>query len=222
MEDIKLEMPYFEKVKLTDSRNAKYYVSLDSKIRGNRNIPLRCLTKKSVEIIKNLPKKSNSETGKEYIIRRMKNAVLNDNYKYDTKGRLITNHKELIIANPSTKGTPRYWVVNFQDIWSQNTQKEDRNNKAIKLSKLFEPYIESLSKIKYYPLRVELYIYSKYMPVDISNKGPVYFKVFLDTLKEKGIIIDDSAKYITEAGRTKWIESYDEEEKMIWIIGKSW
>ena len=181
---------YPDKVLIAKARRPKYYLSLDSKLTGNREIP-----------------------------KTFKNP---EKYGFDERGILIklaTGEPQL--ANPQTAGKPRYWVVNFQDIWNGNMAKQDRAMKVDRLKAILRPYIEQLDPITTFPIGIEILIFDTECPVDISNKGVIYTKVIEDLLvntnkdkeNNKHIIPDDSIEYINDSGRTKFVRVRKEEEK---------
>lgn len=180
---------YPSKVLIAKARRAKYYLSENSKLTGNRNIPKSFLNK--------------------------------DKYEFDNRGILIKKATgEPQLANPLTAGKPRYWVVNFQDIWNGNMAKQDRAMKVDKLKSILRPFIENLKPITTFPIGIEIFIYDVECPVDISNKGVIYTKVIEDLLvnsnkgkdNNKSIIPDDSVNYINDSGRCKFIKVEEESE----------
>lgn len=185
---------YPDKVLIAKARRPKYYLSMESKLTGNREIP--------------------------------KTFQNPEKYKFDERGILIkiaTGEPQL--ANPQTAGKPRYWVVNFQDIWNGNMAKQDRAMKVDKLKSILRPYIQNLEPITTFPIGIELVIFDTECPVDISNKGVIYTKIIEDLLvntnkdKEdnKHIIPDDSVNYINDSGRCKFVKIEDESEKRMEI-----
>lgn len=109
------------------------------------------------------------------------------------------------LANPKTAGTPRYWVVNFQDIWNQNITKQDRAMKVDKLKDVLRPYVKKMTPIKKFPIEINIILYDISMPVDISNKGVVYTKVIEDLLVSEGKIPDDSVYYVNCSGSCRFV-----------------
>lgn len=185
---------YPDKVLIAKARRPKYYLSLDSKLTGNRDIP--------------------------------KTFQNPEKYAFDARGILIKKATgEPQLANPQTAGKPRYWVVNFQDIWNGNMAKQDRAMKVDRLKNILRPYIEQVEPITTFPIGIEIVIFDTECPVDISNKGVIYTKIIEDLLvntnkdKEdnKHIIPDDSVEYINDSGRTKFVKVTTEEEKRMEI-----
>lgn len=194
---IDIELPYIDKLLVSKKRNPKYY-SITTGV-GRKQIT----------------------TGS-----RVEKKLTAGIYKLDSKLFVLDENGEKIVSNVRTVGKPKYWVVNFQDIYNNIIRFQARNTIIIKLKNEFLPYINTskLNCIDFsnlYPLRIELFIFSKEMPVDVDNKGALYFKVFQDIIKDK-YIQDDSSEYINDTGRVKWIKvNEDQEEKMIFRITKS-
>lgn len=151
--------------------------------------------------------------------------IANPNYLFDSDGVLIDKRTgEPRLANPRTAGTPRYWVVNFQDIWNQSITKQDRAMKVDKLKAIIRPYIKKMRVLPKtaYPIEINITLYDVAMPVDISNRGAIFTKVIEDLLVDEKKIPDDSVYYINCSGRTKFV-SVDtlEEKKMVIKLLKS-
>lgn len=148
-------------------------------------------------------------------------SYLNEERYYFNEDGVLINRKtnEPQLANPQTAGKPRYWVVNFQDIWNQNITKQDRATKVDKLKAVLRPYIQAIREIRVFPIELNIYLYDSCMPIDISNRGAIYTKVIEDLLVSEGKIPDDSVEYINCSGRIKYIRS--EEKKMEIVILKS-
>ncbi len=149
--------------------------------------------------------------------------LVSDRYAFNEDGVLIdTRTGEPKLANPKTTGTPRYWVVNFQDIWNQNITKQDRAMKVDKLKAILRPYISKIKPLpkSAYPIELNIILYDITMPVDISNRGAVYTKVIEDMLVEEGKIPDDCPLYINCSGRVKYVcvESLEEKRMEIRLL----
>jgi len=126
-------------------------------------------------------------------------------YFFDKAGYLVdrdTNKK--VIANTKSVGTEKYWVVNFQDIWSGAIAAQSRASKANKLKDKLRPHIRLIEPIVgQYPLRMEIELYNTEFRIDASNKGVIYTKIIEDLLVAEGKIPDDSPEYINDTGRIK-------------------
>jgi hypothetical protein len=180
---------------VSKKRRAKYYTNENYRgIQGNRNVPRKYLNKP-------------------------------DEYIFNEEGILIYKHNNLsIIANPRVAGQPRYWVINFQDIYNQKVSEQFRATVVNKLKYELRLYINSITviTIEDFPIEISICIFDIEMPIDISNKGVMYIKCIEDILVEEGIIPDDSIKYVNCSGRTKFIKVDKEEDiKMEVYISKS-
>ncbi len=78
------------------------------------------------------------------------------------------------------------------------------------------PYLHSINKVATFPIKIELTIYCKSMPVDVDNKSVIFVKCFQDLLTKEKVIPDDSSEYINNV-EYKWIKS-DREEMEFKII----
>lgn len=145
-------------------------------------------------------------------------------YYFDERGVLInkkTDNPQL--ANSKTVGTPRYWVVNFQQIWNGSMAKHGRSSRVDKLKEALRPYIDKSEPYLTpmheweYPVAIEIFIYDTEFPVDVSNRGVLYIKVIEDLLVAEGILKDDSAEYVNDSGRVKYIKIGDKKDKKMVI-----
>lgn len=190
-----ITLPYLEKILISKKRNPRYY-NLTKK-KGTNKIP------------PSYSKKIGSK------------------YEVDSFGFLIDKiTREKIISNPRTVGKPKYWVVNVQDLYNGVIKPQMRAGLMLKIKEHMRPYIiKSGIKIRSFNifekfisyfvninyLRIELFIYSEFMPVDCDNKGFLLHKNFQDLLKEQGIIPDDCSKYIRDSSRTIWVPTIGKE-----------
>lgn len=196
---------YPDKVLVSNKINPKYYKSQTSTSRG----------------VKATKKFYNKDTlrlnslGKEVII---STSTLKPNFKFDDRGYLwdLTTN-ERIISNIYKVGKPNYFVINFQPIYNQYLQYEARNNIVIKLSNIFKPYIEKMCIIYEFPIKIDKFILSPEMPIDVDNKFALYTKVITDLMVKEGKIPNDKAEFINDNGRGKWIKSLDRNDMIIRI-----
>jgi hypothetical protein len=178
-----ITIPYIDKLLISKKMNPKYY-----------------------SIVKGVGRKLYVENS------RIHAKLSNNTYKVDDKNFILDENGEKIIANKRTVGKPRYWVVNFQDLYNGKVNKFGRNARMDLLKEAIWQAIKTkdsnqLIKINEYPIKIELFIYTEEMPVDVDNKGAIYHKAFQDLLTSLKIITDDSSSYINDTGRTKWIKS---------------
>jgi hypothetical protein len=145
--------------------------------------------------------------------------LTNDRYQFDYKGVLWdTRLDEPKLANPQLAGQPRYWVVNFQDIWNGNMAKQSRAARVDKLKDILRPYIEKVKPIKKFPIEVAIVIYDVSMATDISNRGAIYTKVIEDLLVSEGVIPDDKVQYINCSGSCRYVQVSRIEEKRMEVL----
>lgn len=181
---------YPDKVLISKARRPVYYVSKDSLVNGKTDVP--------------------------------KSFLKNKKYYFDGKGVLMNKLTgEAQLANPKLVGQPRYWVVNFQQIWNGSVKEHGRSNRVDKLKEALERgivlYSNTLAAIEEYPVAIEIYIYDTEFPVDVSNRGVIYIKVIEDILVTRGILKDDSAQYVNDSGRVKYIKVEDKKDKKMVI-----
>lgn len=182
---------YPDQVLISKARRAVYYVSKISLVKGKTEIP------------------------KSFLKDRTK-------YKFDERGVLMnvrTGSAQL--ANPKTAGTPRYWRVNFQDIWNGSMAKHGRSSRIDKLKEIIQPHIafhrKNIGFLADKPIAIEIFLYDTDFPVDVSNRGVIYTKVIEDLLVSEGVLTDDSAEYVNDSGRCKYIKVQDKKDKKMVI-----
>lgn len=145
-------------------------------------------------------------------------------YYFDDKG--VLRHiktGEAKLANPKSVGQPRYWRVNFQEIWNGSIAKHGRSSRVDKLKEALEPHIQvalvghNSSSPLVYPVAIEILIYDTEFPVDVSNRGVIYTKVIEDLLVSRGILADDDAEHVNDSGRCKYIKVQNKKDKKMVI-----
>ncbi len=138
-------------------------------------------------------------------------------YDIDVNGYLIDKiTKQKVISNPRTIGKPKYWVVNFQGLYSGQVYPATRALYMSQIKDHIKPYIHIFNKVSTYPIKIELTIYCKDMRVDVDNKSVIFIKCFQDLLTDHKIIKDDSSEFVNNV-EYKWIKS-DREEMEFKII----
>lgn len=183
---------YPDKVLISKAKRPVYYVKENASVKGNTDIPKTFRNRKK--------------------------------YYFDERGILHnTETGKPQLANPKTAGQPRWWVVNFQQIWNGSIAKHGRSSRVDKLKEVVLPHIQKLNEEwgpldnKNYPVSIEIYIYDTEFPVDVSNRGVIYTKVIEDLLVTEGLLTDDSAEYVNDSGRTKYIKVADRKDKKMVI-----
>lgn len=119
----------------------------------------------------------------------------------DEKGFLLNEHKEKVIANPKTAGKPGYEYLSGNRFTTGFGHYAIRSKIVNGLKSYYKEYI-NLEPITIFPLICEWDFYlkiTKSANFDMSNFW-FYYKYFEDSLVDKGIIPDDSVKYITKPG----------------------
>lgn len=137
-----------------------------------------------------------------------------DTTKYFVKDSIIHSYSDNkpVIANKLTAGKPRYWVINFQDIYNQTIIKQQRALLINRLKDELRPYIQKFQPVTEFPVEISLELHDSKCPIDVSNLGAVYTKVIEDLLVSEGILPDDSVEYVNCSGRTRFV--FAEEKKM--------
>lgn len=183
---------YPDKVLISKARRPVYYVSKDAQVKGKTEIPKSFHDRKK--------------------------------YYFDDRGILTERSTgKPKLANPKSAGQPRYWVVNFQQIWNGSIAKHGRSSRVDKLKEALRPYIDKTKPYLIpiyeweYPVAIEIFIYDTEFPVDVSNRGVLYIKVIEDLLVTEGILKDDSAEYVNDSGRVKYIKIEDKKDKKMVI-----
>jgi len=133
-------------------------------------------------------------------------------YNFDKDGKLYdVRTNQLVIANPRTAGTQRFWKVNFQDIWNGVLSGPNRAFRINKLKDLLRPHIQTIPRLTIFPIGLSITLYNSHFEIDASNKGAIYTKVIEDLLVETKKIPDDNPSYITDTGRIQLIKIEDHE-----------
>lgn len=179
-----IEMPnYIRKIKLAESRRAKYYVY-----------------PKDERVKEKIKFNSNRYQWKEYISSTKKKEI-----------RLFdTAINQFVIKNTRTAGTEKWEVINAEKVYNGAYHPNVLGKIVKQIGEFMLPFLQALKPINQFPLWVECEIHD-YLNDEISgkrwdviNRGYLYCKVFEDILQPKtdknplglGIIPDDSAEYI--------------------------
>ena len=123
-----------------------------------------------------------------------------DNFVFK-KGKLYDSQaKEFIVKNAQFVNKPRYQHLSYNKISTPM-----KVPVLIKLKEWMSMYMPSTLDIKG-PLAVSAVVYDWPIPLnkDLDNMH-IYYKAFLDLLKDRGMIIDDSKQYISRAGGFRFI-----------------
>lgn len=157
-------------------------------------------------------------TKEDLALEKIPKKYIKQGIEFNKKGRaILISTKEEIIKNTRTKGTPKYWKISGQDLWSGNMHHSTRSKMNEQLHKHFCKFIiEQIqnkgTKIINLTEEERLFICFKFrdkveQSQDIDNLSIIYVKTFIDSLTQKsnknqnniektGLIPDDNVKYI--------------------------
>lgn len=211
----KVECPlYIRKVKLSESRNKKYY-------RRDK------MTAISIAKLTNMKKFHD------------KNRFRWRQHKISSSNKALawfwTDCKsgEKIVANPNSHGTPKFVVVNGQYVWSGKVGEFSKNTVMDSIKDFLSVYLESMPVIDHsnYPLSIYTEVHNVVMETknayyDLDNHFLMYQKAFQDTLsgdsgKRKKYILDDNLAFITQPPSPVFIPvDSPEERKLVFYLVK--
>jgi hypothetical protein len=112
------------------------------------------------------------------------------------KGRLYDKvEKDFVIKNARFVDEPRYQPLSYNKISTKL-----KGPVLAKLKEWMSDFIPSSLNIQT-PIHVSALVYDLPVPLnkDLDNMH-IYFKAFLDLLKDRGLIKDDSKQFVTQAG----------------------
>jgi len=118
--------------------------------------------------------------------------------------------KEFIIKNEKFIDQPRYQHLSYNKISTRL-----KIPVLIKLKEWMKDYMPASLDMNA-PFRVRAYVHDWAMPMhkDLDNMH-IYYKAFLDLLKQRGMIKDDSKQYITEAGGFQFVPIFDRNQRKL-------
>lgn len=125
-----------------------------------------------------------------------------------------------VIANPKAAGTPRFQMINGQDIYNGNVAKHTRNKIVSAIKDQFKPYIKTLVPVKDYPIEITLSIEGELGGFDLDNRSGPYLKCTQDLLTEETIIEDDNVNFIRRI-ILEFIPIENEEDRTLTLTIKS-
>lgn len=137
-------------------------------------------------------------------------------YGFDSKGRLIDDKGEYIVANPRTIGKPKYITINGQALYNARMSPHIRSKIVNAVKDSFEPHLNGVEPIVDLPVRVSLKLYDTIRQAnwDLDNQW-LYNKCFQDLIVKKGIIPDDDIRYITKAGAPEFVPVDNEQDRKL-------
>ena len=77
-------------------------------------------------------------------------------YGFDSKGRLIDDKGEYIVANPRTIGKPKYITINGQALYNARMSPHIRSKIVNAVKDSFEPHLNGVEPIVDLPVRISL------------------------------------------------------------------
>lgn len=115
---------------------------------------------------------------------------------------------EPIIANPKKVGTPKWYLIKGQDIYSGNLREHQRGFVMDKIKEYYYPFIKDLKPISFYPCKIKCDVYDTIKNFygkdnselggrwDMDNLMYPYLKAFPDLLTVQGILRDDDRLHL--------------------------
>lgn len=111
----------------------------------------------------------------------------------------INKAGQTVMSNPRTAGTPKYFVINMQPIYSGNMHYRKRATIVKIIKDAYFDYFKDIPKFNKsdYPIILDLQFTNCTTGTDFDNFTSLLRKCLLDMLvKQLGIIKDDKRKYI--------------------------
>lgn len=239
---IRIEIPKFvRKIKVSEKQKARYFEWNGIFIKGNKPIPISYFKDK-----KNIPKHPMLEHLKdEYSICSFKNKKYRNIFKASSQlpktSVLLEEFKDLkfylcknnipILSNPTKIGTPKYYLIKGQDIYSGNLREHFKGMVMDKIKQSYFPYVRDMPVIDVYPIKIDCELYdtikNPYHKVDhhlgqrwdIDNYVYPYMKAFPDLLTSLKKIKDDDRLHLPSAIAVKFIPiSNHEDRKLVFTI----
>jgi len=137
-------------------------------------------------------------------------------YGFDTKGRLVDDQGECVVANPRTIGKPKYITINGQALYNARMSPHIRSKIVNAVKDSFTPYLSGIEPIVQLPVRISLKLHDTIRQAnwDLDNQW-LYNKCFQDLIVKKGLIPDDDIKYITAAGAPEFVPVDNEQDRKL-------
>ena len=134
----------------------------------------------------------------------------NDKYVFKKNKLIEVSTGKPVIRNAGVINKPRYQSLSYNKISTQL-----KIPVLIKLKEWMDLYMPA-SITEKLPLRIRAYVYDWPIPLekDLDNMH-IYYKAFLDLMKQRGMIPGDSKRYISEAGGFTFIPIYHEQDRKL-------
>jgi hypothetical protein len=137
-----------------------------------------------------------------------------------------------ILCNPKKVGTPKYYLINGQDIYSGQLREFARGHVMEEIKKCYYPYIKDLPVIVDYPIKIKCELhdtvknfYNSKMdspigqPWDIDNYVYPYMKAFPDLLVREGKIRNDDRLHLPSSIGVDFVPIKNHNDrKLVFII----
>lgn len=233
-----VEIPqYVRKVKMSNSQRIKYFewTGIEIKCKGVK------LPKKYFKIVSELDQLNIIENLKEQyvlgIIHKKEIKIVKNLDNFKTSKIILCEMIEgiavPIIANSKKAGTPKFYLIKGQDIYSGNLREHMRGFVMDKIKECYYPHIKNLEPIKSYPVKIKCEVHdtikNEYdrtknelgIRWDIDNLVYPYLKAFPDILVKYNILKDDDRLHLPSSIHAVFvpIESH-EDRKLVFIIEK--
>ena len=249
MEKIVIEIPQFvRKLQVSKKQKAIHYEwnGIKIKAKGRQNIPKSFFRNDGIypggvevlaEKIENL--KEIYYLG--YLYKKEKVRLLTRNSSItpsltEQKGKYVLCRKEEeefipVISNLKKVGTPRFYLIKGQDIYSGNLREHFKGFVMTEIKKCYRKYVQNIPVINEYPIKIEAELHdtikNPYHNIkgehgshwDIDNYVYPYMKAFPDLLVELGKLKDDDRLHLTQSIGVKFIPiDNHEDRKLVFII----
>lgn len=215
---ITLEIPnYVRKVKLSDKQRAYYFEWNGVFIKGKtKKLPISFYLDKTnipiytkIEDLKGTFAIGCIKNGKIVKVYRDSNALPSfEELKSTFKKckfhlcKLVNGNYEPVLCNPKKVGTPKYYLIKGQDIYSGNLREHQKGLVMDSIKSSYFPYVKDMPVIDSYPIKITCYLYETIKNVydkspdlgqrwDIDNYVYPYLKAFPDLLTTLKKIKDD-------------------------------
>lgn len=243
---ITIVIPKFvRKIKLSEKQRPAYFEWNGSTIKGKgKRLPLSFFKDKSTaELLLN---NRIEDLKDEYVIALYRDGKIQRIFRDtlllppDPLGKLYLaktdepdfSPYELVIANPKKVGTPKYYLIKGQDIYSGNLREHQKGLVMDKIKESYLPYVKDIPIIDSYPVKItcelhetikNFYDRSKELGQrwDIDNYIYLYTKAFPDLLVSLGKLKDDDRLHFPSNIPVIFIPVADHEDrKFVFIISK--
>lgn len=147
---------------------------------------------------------------------RLPKKYQTDDYIFKKERLYNAQTKEFVIKNEKYIDKPRYQSLSYNKISTRL-----KIPVLIKLKEWMTDYMPSSLNMDG-PYRVKAYVHDWGVPMhkDLDNMH-IYYKAFLDLMKQRGMIKDDSKRYVTEAGGFTFIPiTHKDNRKLVFHISQ--